>query len=209
MQLKSDNAHKSSSQSLAILLGVFIFFIAPSALAVPNVAEMIENIANTIPQLKYLVFAISYVMGFYFIIHGVLLLKKYGLQRTNMSGDASMTPAMLYLFVGAALIYLPSTIFAGIGTFWSDDSPYKYDTGGSSEWDEFYNACFLIIQLIGIIAFIRGLVMLTKLGGSGGGQQGGGPGKAAAHLVGGIFCINLYPFIEAVFTTLGLGSFLE
>ena len=65
----------------------------------------------------------------------------------------------------------------------------------------FIAACFMIVQLVGVIAFIRGLMMLTKLGQ--GGQQASF-GKVAAHIIGGVFCIDMYDFLQAVFATLGL-----
>ncbi len=65
-------------------------------------------------------------------------------------------------------------------------------------------ACFMIVQLIGVIAFIRGLVLLTHIG-HGHGQQGS-VGKAAAHIIAGILCINLYQFLQVVFNTLALGQ---
>lgn len=182
------------------IISYFIF--VPSAYAVPNVADMIVNIAKTVPQLMYFTTALAYVFGFWFIFHGLLLLKKYGMQRTQMSGDASLTPPLLNIFVGAALIYLPSSVQSGMSTFWTNPNPYGYDTTSSEEWDTFVGACFMIIQLVGVIAFMRGLMMLTKLG-QGGGQQAGF-GRAAAHIVGGIFCIDMYDFLQAVFATLGL-----
>ncbi len=199
-------SEQSKTNALSCAETIFLFVISyfmfmPSAYAVPNVAEMIQNIAKTVPELMYLTTALAYVFGFWFIFHGLLLLKKYGMQRTQMSGEASLTGPLLHIFVGAALIYLPSTVRSGMSTFWTEPNPYGYETA-SEEWNTFVAACFMIIQLVGVIAFIRGLMMLTKLG-QGGGQQASF-GRAAAHIVGGIFCIDMYDFLQAVFETLGL-----
>jgi hypothetical protein len=191
-----------SPAETAFFFIVSYFMFVPSVYAIPNVAEMIENIAKTVPQLMYFTTALAYVFGFWFVFHGLMLLKKYGMQRTQMSGDANLAPPLLSIFVGAALIYLPSTIQAGMSSFWTEPNPYGYDTS-SAEWDTFIGACFMIIQLVGVIAFMRGLMMLTKLGQ--GGQQASF-GRAAAHIVGGIFCIDMYDFLNAVFETLGLPS---
>ena len=180
---------------------VSYFIFIPSVYAVPNAAEMIINIAQTVPQLMYFTTALAYVFGFWFVFHGIMLLKKYGMQRTQMSGDANLAPPLLSIFVGAALIYLPSSIQSGMATFWTNPNPYQYESKTSEEWDTFVSACFMIIQLVGVIAFMRGLMMLTKLGQ--GGQQSSF-GRAAAHIVGGIFCIDMYDFLKAVFETLGL-----
>lgn len=170
---------------------------------VPNVATMIENIAETVPSLMLFTTALSYVIGFYFVFHALLLFKKFAEQRTQMSGEAKMAGPLLYLFVGAALIYLPSAVRSGMTTFWVAPHPYGYETGSTDAWAIFIGACFNIIQLIGVIAFIRGLVILAHVG-TGGGQQAT-VGRAAAHIIGGIFCIDIYDFVNAVFITFGLG----
>lgn len=186
---------------------IFAFFVmnlvARPAFAALSVADMIVNIAATVPQLMLFTTALAYVLGFYFVAHGLLLLKKYAEQRTMMSGDAKMSAPLLYLFVGAALIYLPSAVQSGITTFWLHPNPYGYDTGNKDQWAVFLGACFNIIQLVGVIAFIRGLVILAHMGGQGGHQATFG--RAAAHIVGGIFCIDIYDFVQAVFVTFGLG----
>jgi len=196
-----------NDKGLSYVEMVFFFVISyvmftSSAYAVPNVADMVINIAQTVPQLMYFTTALAYVFGFWFVFHGILLLKKYGMQRTQMSGDANLGPPIVSIFVGAALIYLPSSIQSGMSTFWTTPNPYEYESKTSEEWNTFVSACFMIIQLIGVIAFMRGLMMLTKLG-QGGGQQASF-GRAAAHIVGGIFCIDMYDFLKSVFETLGL-----
>src|SRR5437016_3212930 len=111
--------YKQKTNPFTIFFFILSYFIfVPSAYAVPNVAEMIQNIAESVPQLMYFTTALAYVFGFWFIFHGILLLKKYGMQRTQMSGDASLAPPLLSIFVGAALIYLPSSVQSGMSTFW-------------------------------------------------------------------------------------------
>jgi hypothetical protein len=56
------------------------------------------------------------------------------------------------------------------------------------------------VQLVGVIAFIRGLVKLSHMGG---GHQGG-IGSALTHIIGGIFCINMYDFVQLIMSTLGI-----
>ena len=169
-----------------------------------NAATIISNLGKSIPNLMELVTAIAYVMGFFFVINGLFQLKKYGEQRSQASSEAHLKGPLIYLFVGAALIYLPTTIRTGFTTFWTEPMPYAYDTGKKDAWSDLITASYMIIQLIGVIAFIRGLVMLTSLGGHG--QQQGGLGKALAHIIGGILCIDLYDFLQTVFNTLALGK---
>lgn len=201
--------NSSLSRSRAVgLIAFFIYliaFIKPAysavATTVPTAADMIKNIADQLPALMLFTTGLAYLLGFYFIFRGLLLLKKFAEQRTQMSGEAKMSGPLISIFVGAALIYLPSAIQSGMTTFWLNPTPYAYQTSSGDEWSTFLSACFMIIQLVGVIAFIRGLIALTHIGQ--GGQQGG-IGRALAYIISGIFCIDIVDFINAVFVTLGL-----
>ena len=183
----------------------FVVFASPVyAETQINIATMIENLAETLPALMQLVTAFAYVMGFYMVIHGILLLKKFGESRSMMSTENSLKGPIAFLLVGAALIYLPTSINVGFSTFWTHPTPYGYDTGSEDPWSELLNACIMIIQLIGTIAFIRGLVILTHLGERGG--QQGAFGKAMSHIVGGILAIDINDFMQAIWNTLALGQ---
>lgn len=168
-----------------------------------SLTTLIKNLATQLPQVWLLVTAISYVFGFFFVIEGVMKLKKYAEQRSMMSSEASMRGPLLYIFVGAAMIYLPSTLNSGLTTFWLNPSPYGYEEDISEPWRDLYNACIIIVQLVGLIAFIRGLMILTHLGNQG---QPGQFGRAMAHIIGGIFLIDLFDFLNMIFATFGLES---
>lgn len=170
----------------------------------PDLATMLVNLSKAVPALMRLVTALAYVMGFFFIVKGVLELKHYGEGRSMMSQEHSLAKPLTFLSVGALLIYLPGSVNVGMSTFWTSPNPYGYgpqtDTGN---WADLTDAAFMIIQLVGTIAFIRGLLILTQMG------HGGQPGnfaKAMAHIIAGVMCINLYQFLQTIFNTLGIGT---
>ena len=169
-----------------------------------NAATFVTNLGKAIPNLMQLVTAGAYVMGMFFVINGLFHLKKYGEQRSQASSEAHLKGPIIYLFVGAALLYLPSTVRVGMSTFWAEPNPYQYDIDTGEAWGDLIKASFMIVQLIGVISLIRGLVLLTHLGGPSG--QQGTLGKAMAHIIAGIFCIDLYDFLRTVFNTLALGN---
>lgn len=196
---------KSVLYSLMVSL-IFYTHCGYALSVVPDLNQMIQNLSNTIPNLMALVTAISYVMGIFFMIKAIFWLKNYGEQRSSHSSESEKTlmGALAVLFVGAGLFYLPTMVQVGLTTFWTHPNPYGYADESSDAWMEVLRAVFLIIQLIGTIAFIRGLVILSHVGGSSHGR--GELGKALAHMIGGILCINLYGFLQAVFNTLALGQ---
>lgn len=163
--------------------------------------SMVNRISTQIPNLMRLVTAMAYVMGIYFIIFSLMKLKTFGEQRTMMSSQHHLKEPMIYMAVGVFLLYLPSAVSSGMSTFWKDPAPYGYLEQSGQYWD-LWNNCLMIIQLFGVIAFIRGLVILSHSGSGHGGQ--GSVAKGVTHIVGGIFCINIYQFIQMVFATLGV-----
>ena len=201
--LSVDVRHKYLAGAAAFLFAALLAHpVYAEVTSAPTAADMIQNIADQIPSLMRFVAALAYVMGMYFIFFAILKLKQYGEMRTMMASQHSLKGPIIYLIVGALLIYLPSSIQMGTSTFWAHSSPYEYVGAESDQWASLLKACILVVQLFGTIAFIRGLVLLSHMGGHGG--QPGMFGKAMTHVIGGIFCINIYAFVQMVLATLGL-----
>lgn len=212
MPIKFSTRLFKRTKAFAILVlsmsGIFYSVLASAAEfklnKTPDVSSMLINFATSMPALMQLITALAYVLGFFFILKGVLGFKEFGEARSASSQNASLKGPLAYFFVGAALVYLPSTVHAGLTSFWTNPTPYAYIPAKADTWTPLYNAVFMVIQLIGTIALIRGLVILTHMGGHHG--QPGQFGKAMAHIIGGILCINLYGFLQAIITTLGIGT---
>jgi intracellular multiplication protein IcmC len=166
-----------------------------------SATDMITNIMTQIPFLMRLVTATAYVMGMYFIFIAIFKLKQYGESRTMMSHEHHIKGPLIFMAIGAMLLYLPTTVQVGMTSFWTEPNPYGY-LQQNDQWSQFINACYIIIQFFGVIALIRGLVILSHMGGSG--HQQGTLGKGLTHIIGGIFCINIYQFVQVIMVTLGV-----
>lgn len=173
-------------------------------LSVPDASTMLQNLSNQVPTLLRLVTALSFVMGFFFVYKGLVEFKKFGEQRSMMSGEHHIAGPLIFLFVGTMLIYLPETVRVGLNTFWNAPNPYAYQTTTTDAWSSLTNAVYLVVELVGVISFIRGLVILSHMGGQHGGGQPGTFGRAMAHIIAGVLCINLYGFVQTISTTLGI-----
>lgn len=165
-------------------------------------SDMLTNIANQIPNVMRMVTAIAYVLGMYFIIYALMKLKEFGEARTMMSSQHHLKGPLIYLAVGTLLLYLPSAVQSGLTTFWTNPNPYEYEENTSQYAGVMSNA-LVVVQLFGTIAFIRGLVILSHAGEQHGGGQNS-VGKGLTHIIGGVFCINIYQFVQMVFATLGI-----
>ncbi|MBA3662496.1 MAG: hypothetical protein H0W64_12260 [Gammaproteobacteria bacterium] len=167
--------------------------------------DMLVNFSKTIPNLMRLVTAFAYVMGMYLIIAGIIRMKHLGESRTMMSQEHSVKAPLILLATGAMLLYIPTSVQMGLSTFWTDPNPYGY-LQEEDQWSQFINVCYLVVQFVGTIAFIRGLLTLSHLGGHGGNQPGTFA-KGLTYIIGGILCINIYQFVQVINVTLGLSTY--
>jgi len=196
----------------AVLLSISIgsLFCAVSVYAdsptIPTLDQVIENISGNIQNLVRLATSIGYVVGLWFVIKGVIELRHFGEMRTMMSQERGIGKPLILLSIGAALIYLPSSISSGIATIFNYSVPYGYQVDTSNPWANLIHASFVILQLIGVVAFIRGLIVLSSLGGAGGQQNA--LARGMSHIIGGILCINMYYTVRVVLATMGMSQFI-
>jgi hypothetical protein len=166
---------------------------------------MVNNVLQTIPQLTMLVTAFAYVMGMGFVVKGLMDLKTAAISAASSSGGgdgkATLGHCLLILMVGACLLYLPSAIHVVSSTFWKE-VPFAYE-GDNSQFSLIIKLFFSVIQLVGVIGFIRGLVILSH-------NQPASNGNASSftrgvtHLIGSILCIYMSATITVIMNTLGV-----
>jgi uncharacterized membrane protein HdeD (DUF308 family) len=166
-----------------------------------SATSIITNLVAQMPYFMRFITALAYVLGFYFVVLGIFKLREYAEMRTMMSGERSIKGPLIFITVGTLLIYIPTSVQVGMATFFTSPNPYGY-LKNQDQWSQFINDCFIIIQFVGVLSFIRGLVILSQLGGHGG--QPGTFGRGLTHIIGGIFCINIYQFIQLLMVTLGV-----
>jgi intracellular multiplication protein IcmC len=157
----------------------------------PSIDQMVINVADTMPSLISLTTALSYIMGFVMIMRSVYRFKEYGDLRTMMSSQTSIWPPIMIMVVGGLLLFLPSTIDVGLATLFGSSSIMQYqDTSGGMDTAAMTSALILIMEFIGIIAVMRGVMMMQNVG-----QQGAQPGqltKGVTFIIGGVMSINTY-----------------
>lgn len=171
---------------------------------IPTLDQVLETFSGNIPNLMAMVTSFGYVFGIYLVVKGVFALKKQAEQRTMMSTEHSLKGPIIFITVGALLIWLPTSIDTAMNTLWLQPSPFAYQVDEGNPWSSLIKASFLVLQLIGVIAFIRGLIIMTHLAG-----QGGQPGtfaKGITHIIGGILCINMYDTVRTILISFGLDN---
>ncbi|MGE3622362.1 MAG: hypothetical protein AB7H77_00625 [Bdellovibrionales bacterium] len=175
---------------------------------------MTNLVGNITGPLISLVSVAAFVMGVLFIVVGLNKASKYG---TDPRAHG-ITNILAYLIIGGLLIAVGQTLDTVMGSLFgigvADTVDYQTNVGTVLGWVAVQalggNANFAIavaaaltfIQLIGILAFVRGLyIVKNSLEGSGQATMAQG----FTHIVGGVLAINIYLFLEMMDATFGTG----
>lgn len=152
--------------------------------------------------MSYILQKVAVVIGIMLTIAGIFQFKKYGEQRSMMSTHMSAAGPALMVICGAALMVLPSVLGAALIAVWGNDNPLSY-AGGPTGYSSLVPAIVILVRVVGIGSFIRGIVMLSKTGGQQ--SQPGTVGKAFMHILAGVMCIHILGTIGVIENILGLG----
>lgn len=177
-------------------------------MAVENV-DIFVNFANSLGPVYKMVTGAAYVMGIAFAFKALYSLKVYGEMRTMMSSNTSMKEPLTYLLIAGVFVYLPTGFAVIMNTLFEQSNVLAYSQtsmGGAMEFlfgsgnSSFGRALTITIQTIGVIAFIRGWVIVGRSAGQG--QQPGGAGKGIMHIIGGVLAMNIIGTMQVVSNTL-------
>jgi len=173
---------------------------------VTNQTQIIVNIGNQMPAVELMISGAAYVMGIAFAVKGLIGLKELGDSRSQTGG---LKEPLAYFLVSSVLIYLPTvfTIMLNSTFGYSNALTYSAVTSSNSTMSQLFGpqsqvgpALAIIIQTIGLGAFVRGWLLI--LSSSTKGQPPGGTGKGFTHIIGGIFAMNVVGTLQLINNTL-------
>lgn len=171
--------------------------------------DVLTNIANSLVPVQRLITGGAYLIGCAFLFKAIYALKIYGESRTMMSNSASIKEPIIYAMVGALLIYFPSTFRLLMQSSFGYQNILQYAPINSknSAFDTLFGSgsavgapLTMIIQVIGLVAFVRGWILIARSASQG--QQPGGTGKGMIHVFGGMLAINIVGTINIINATL-------
>ena len=160
--------------------------------------KALENLTDAVVFIKALVGAVAFVCGVYFVYRGVGMYRIFANQTFGSAQRGEFAGPLVYIVVGAILIYLPTasdvaltTIFTseGINNTKDSDLIAYFSPGAEDAWARVALVILQYMKLIGFIAFVRGWFILSKMGNSG--SQPGSIGKGITHIIGGVLLMNL------------------
>lgn len=166
------------------------------------------NLMEASSAFMNLTVAVGFVMGVIMMFRGIAMYRAFGQHITQMSRNGELAGPAVYIVVGACLIYLPSVIDASLMTAFNvtrtDISELTY-TGASSgtvNWTQVVELINSYAKLIGLIAFVRGLYLISKSGDPG--VQPGTISRGLVHFVAGVLLINIGATYQVIAVTFGL-----
>lgn len=169
----------------------------------------IENLRSSFVGITRLVTAASYVIGIALIFRGVAMYRIFANQTFGSAQRGEFAGPLVFLIVGAFLMYLPSTLDTGLNTMYGNtelaaagDLMSYQPLTARENWNNLSDVLISYVRLIGLIAFIRGLLILSKMGHPG--SQPGSVAKGLTHLVGGILLINVVETVNILAATFGV-----
>lgn len=171
--------------------------------------DILTNIASSMQSVERLIAAAAYLIGIAFAVKAIYSLKVYGEARTMMASNTSIKEPLAYLLVAGMLIYLPTgfQVLMNSSFGYSNILAYAPINSNNSTIDILFGqdsavgeSLAIIIQTIGLIAFIRGWVLIARSASQG--QPPGGTGKGMVHVFGGILAMNIVGTLQMINNTL-------
>lgn len=172
-------------------------------------ADILNNIAASLGPVQKLITGGAYLIGLAFALKAIYTLKIYGESRTMMSGNTNIKEPLAYILVAGIFIYFPTGFSTMLQTTFGYSNVLQYSSINSDNaaistlfgpTSAVGGALTMFIQTIGLIAFVRGWVMIARSASQG--QPPGGTGKGMMHVFGGILAINIVGTLQMINNTL-------
>jgi intracellular multiplication protein IcmC len=176
-----------------------------------DLSQALANLTRSYSMLVHLVVAVSYVTGLSLVVRGLLMYKVFAVQTLSSAHKGEFAGPLVFIVVGSILIYFPSTLNTTLGTLFVGVDQNNLATASQmigyqslaqvEHWQQIADVVVKYVKLIGLIAFVRGWIILSKMGHSG--SQPGSVGKGIIHIIGGILLINIVDTFRLLAVTFG------
>lgn len=150
-----------------------------------DLIQMLTHLAQSSTGIQRVVSAFAYVLGIYFIFHAIGRLKVISNARPNSPSQVKMLVPIAYILTGAMMIFLPTMVQVASNSFFGAANVSVLGYGKFNVLD-LNKAMYLLINMAGVIWFVRGCVLIA---------HGSNPGfkhgkKGWVFLIAGILAIN-------------------
>lgn len=173
---------------------------------------MLANfVGNIKAPLISLVSLIAIVAGLFMVVNGLVKASKHGIDARTYSVHSILTNIVfgaLLMTIGDNLNVMLASVFGDTTLGTSSVINWSYAAslagGASAQFQTAVTAALTFVQIIGVIAFVRGWLVMKKV------VEGGGNvtmAQGITHIVGGVLAINVFSFLEIMNSTFGTQLF--
>lgn len=147
-----------------------------------------------------------YICGYFLIAKAIFKLKKLGHKTAFMGSSGNLIGPIALILLGVILINTPAFIKLLVQTMYNNKIQstisWSNQQSGQESWFASIIPIISLVQVIGIFAFLRGVIILTKACNEN--AQPGNIPKGLMHILGGVMAINITGTIDLINSTLGL-----
>ncbi|KTC90961.1 type IV secretion protein IcmC [Fluoribacter dumoffii] len=149
----------------------------------PDLIAIIGNISRSLYPVQHLITGGAYVLGILFFMTAIAKFRKIADHRAQSSSQEKMFTPVMYLLMGAGLLYLPTVLNAMANTTFGVGNVLTYTSYNPSN---IFSSMGLVIQTAGVLWFVRGTVLVAHA--SQPGTQHGP--KGLAFIIAGVLAMN-------------------
>ncbi|MEZ8292779.1 hypothetical protein AB6D11_02875 [Vibrio splendidus] len=184
----------------------------------PTMAFAESNASNVINSLGGAIDGLFVVIGVVLLMTGI-----YSLYKRSISPQQNPLSVSIFTLLSAVMLISSTSFFHIVGgtvglqgNTLTDRGAFSYDSSAYQQIDNYENSwlgryipeqtqemVMGFVWLAGLVGFLRGILLIKDLGSNGQNNQGGGPGKVAAHIIGGYITMNIMEFSCALGQTFG------
>ena len=171
-----------------------------------SMLNMLQNLDRSMPGIGQFLLGLCYLMGLGFVVSAVWRLKKFGHRTAFMHTETGIIAPLVLFLMGVLLLYTPGlfkifnyTLFANTD-FQNISDWQSQHTGG--KWMPVISPMLQLIQVIGLVSFIRGWLVLSRA--TNAQSQPGNVSKGIVYVISGILAMNVTRTIDLITTSLGL-----
>ena len=163
---------------------------------------LIAAVRDLNPALLQLIILVCWLLAFVCFIQGCLRV----LQHSDDKVHAPSASGTVFSFVLAVILAALPQILSGAGEtlFGSEKTATAASLGYGGravDYDRLLAAVFVIVNIVGLLAFIKGAFVFR---GACDGEAGASAGRGCLHMIGGVCAWHIVALIGAVQATLGI-----
>ncbi|MDD2748725.1 MAG: hypothetical protein PHX24_01440 [Acidithiobacillus sp.] len=164
-----------------------------------NLETMFAHLGGSLPPVLKMVFGLAYVIGGAYIFIALRRLWKLGTGDPHVHTES----IVMGMAIGGCLIAAPTAVGADLGTFFATTTPsvLQYTGPGGANMAAAAKAIVLFIQIVGVIAIIRGFMILRAVSH---GNTRDTTAKGMTHIAGGAMAANVVSAALILATTVGM-----